>query len=56
MLMTVLLYGSASESLLSRHFDKIKPSFFLNEDVLSGRNQHKIKIQLKSVEINLWDL
>ena len=41
MLMTVLLYGSASESLLSRHFNKIKPSFCLNEVVLLGRNQHK---------------
>ena len=39
--MTVLLYGSASESELSRHFNKIKPSFCLNEDVLSGRYQHK---------------
>ena len=49
MLMTVLFYGSASESLLSRHFNKIKPSFCLNEVVLSGRNQHKNKIQPQSV-------
>ena len=34
MLMTVLFYGSASESSLSRHFDRIKPPFCKNEDVL----------------------
>jgi len=55
MLMTVLFYGSASESSLSRHFNRIKPPFCLNVVVLSGRYQHKKGFSLNLWKVNLWD-
>ena len=46
MLMTVLFSRNVFESELSRHFHKTKPAFCKNEDVLSGRYQHKMGIKI----------